>query len=178
MIMAEEKKEAKKPHERPHHAQEAKLDERLIVRVADVDLDGKKPVALALVKIRGIGMRTAKNIAVALERETGANVSVELGKLEEANVKKLQEIVLDPAKFRIPAWSLNRQKDMETGGSKHIVMAELEFAKRTDLQRLAEIKSYRGLRHSWGLTVRGQRTKSTHRGKGKVVGVVRKEVKK
>ena len=57
-------------------------------------------------------------------------------------------------------------------------MGDLEFTTRKDIQRLSEIKSYRGLRHGWGLTVRGQRTRSTHRGKGPVVGVMKKEVKK
>jgi len=54
-------------------------------------------------------------------------------------------------------------------------MNDLDFSVRTDIQRLADIKSYRGLRLSWGLTVRGQRTKSTHRGKGTVVGVMKKD---
>ena len=40
---------------------------------------------------------------------------------------------------------------------------------------MSETKSYKGLRHTWGLTVRGQRTKSTHRGKGGVVGVLKKD---
>ena len=44
-----------------------------------------------------------------------------------------------------------------------------------DLRRLKKIKSNRGLRHQWGLPVRGQRTKSNfRRSKGKAVGVKRK----
>ena len=53
-------------------------------------------------------------------------------------------------------------------------MNDLAFCLRNDLSRLAEIKSYKGLRHMWGLTVRGQKTKSRHRRKGGVVGVAKK----
>ena len=56
-------------------------------------------------------------------------------------------------------------------------MADLDFTIRKDVQRMNETKSYKGLRLSWGLTVRGQRTKSTHRGKGPVVGVQKKDAK-
>ncbi|PIY72170.1 30S ribosomal protein S13, partial [Candidatus Roizmanbacteria bacterium CG_4_10_14_0_8_um_filter_33_9] len=45
--------------------------------------------------------------------------------------------------------------------------------------RLKEIGSYRGIRHSRGLPVRGQRTKSnsrTKKGKRKTVGALKKEV--
>jgi small subunit ribosomal protein S18e len=32
---------------------------------------------------------------------------------------------------------------------------------RDDLERLKKIRSHRGLRHHWGLRVRGQHTKTT-----------------
>ncbi|KAF6155801.1 hypothetical protein GIB67_039132 [Kingdonia uniflora] len=35
---------------------------------------------------------------------------------------------------------------------------------RDDLERLKKIRNYRGLRHYWGLRVRGQHTKTTGRG--------------
>jgi small subunit ribosomal protein S18e len=41
---------------------------------------------------------------------------------------------------------------------------------REDLERLKKIRNHRGLRHYWGLTVRGQHTKTTGR-RGKTVGV-------
>jgi len=155
-----------------------KEDIDLIVRVADVDLDGKTSVKRALTKIKGIGVRMSENVAVIFEKETGVPGTEKLGKLSEEHVKKLEQIVLKPMEFGVPKWSLNRQKDFTTGEYTHRVMAELDLGLRQDLQRLGEIKSYRGLRHSWKLPVRGQRTKSTHRGKGSTVGVVRKEAKK
>jgi small subunit ribosomal protein S13 len=164
--------EGKKENEK-----EAKPDERLIVRVAGVDLNGRLPIQRSLTKIKGIGIRMAKSMAVAFEKVSGISPLQRTGALNEEQTKKLEEVVLHPEKFGVPAWQLNRQKDFYTGLSTHLVMADLDLALREDLSRLKEIKSYRGLRHQWGLPVRGQRTKSTHRGKGGVVGVMKKEVK-
>ncbi len=50
---------------------------------------------------------------------------------------------------------------------------------RENIQRLQIIGSYRGLRHTRSLPVRGQRTRSnarTKKGKKKTVGTVRKDV--
>ena len=52
----------------------------------------------------------------------------------------------------------------------------LETAKKFDIQRMVDLKTYKGIRHMLGLPVRGQRTRSSFR-KGRVVGVVRKAVK-
>ncbi len=149
---------------------------RLIVRVSNVDLNGKHSIVRALTKIKGIGIRMAKNIGVAYEKETGKSMYEKLGKVTDVEAKKIEEIAQNILKFGIPAWSVNRKKDIETGENRHVLMSELDFSLRQDIQRLMEIKTYRGLRHSWGLPVRGQRTKSTHRGKGGVVGVTKKDV--
>ncbi len=45
---------------------------------------------------------------------------------------------------------------------------------REDLERMKKIRCHRGLRHKWGLRVRGQHTKTTGRG-NVTVGVVRKK---
>jgi small subunit ribosomal protein S18e len=45
---------------------------------------------------------------------------------------------------------------------------------REDLERKRKCKKHRGLRHFWGVRVRGQRTKSTGRC-GKTLGVQRKK---
>lgn len=148
---------------------------RHIVRIVSKDLNGNLPVYRALTKIRGIGIRMSRNIAMAFEKETGAKFDCKLGSLPEALDKKLEDIVLNPGKHGIPAYCLNKQKEYESGENRHLVMADLEIQQRTESQRLNEIKSYRGLRRSWGLPVRGQRTKSTHRGKGGIVGVMKKD---
>jgi len=151
---------------------------RHIVRIASKDLNGNLPIYRALAKVKGIGIRMAKNIAMTFEKEEKIKYDSKLGAMPETMDKKLEDIVLNPGKHGIPKHFLNRRKEYETGQDKHLVMADLDFKKRTELQRLNEIKSYRGLRLNWGLTVRGQRTKSTHRGKGGAVGVKKKDAKK
>ncbi|MBI4052568.1 MAG: 30S ribosomal protein S13 [Candidatus Diapherotrites archaeon] len=157
--------------------QQNQEETRLIVRINNKDLDGSLPVRRAIMDLKGIGQRSAKAIAGAFERQTGVSANRELGRMSEAQDRKLEEIILAPGKFGLPEFMLNRRKDYETGQSSHLVMSELDFARRKDMQRLNEIRSYRGLRLSWGLPVRGQRTKSTHRGKGATVGVFKKDAK-
>jgi len=154
-----------------------KTEFRHIVRIASKDLNGNLPIYRALTKIKGIGIRMAKNIGIAFEKATNVKYKSKLGNMPEQFDKTLEEIALHPEKHSIPGYCLNRQREHETGANKHLVMADLDFQLRNDLQRLNEIKSYRGLRLSWGLPVRGQRTKSTHRGKGGVVGVLKKDAK-
>lgn len=150
---------------------------RYIVRIAGKDLNGNLPIYMALSGIKGISHRMARNIAIAFEKETKTSFDSKLGVLPENMDKTLEEIVLNPAKHGIPSWCLNKRKEFETGENKHLIMAELDFSLKKDLERMKETKSYKGLRHSWGLTVRGQRTKSTHRGKGPVVGVQKKDAR-
>ncbi len=157
---------------------EEKDELRYIVRIAGKDLNGELPVYRALQAVKGISHRTARNAAIVFEKETGKAFDTKIGILPEELDAKLEDIIVNPGKYGLPIWAFNRKKDIEDGSNKHLIMADLDFAKRKDLQRLNEIKSYRGLRLSWGLTVRGQRTKSTHRGKGIVVGVTKKDIKK
>ncbi|RLG70646.1 MAG: 30S ribosomal protein S13 [Candidatus Iainarchaeum archaeon] len=147
---------------------------KYIVRVAGKDLSGIYPLERALRGIKGISHSLARVIALVFERETGVPYDIKLGKLDEKQVKKLEDIILHPENYSIPGWLLNRQKDPESGKTMHLVMGDLDFALRKDKQRLSKIKSYRGLRLMLGLPVRGQRTKSSFR-KGPVVGVSKKE---
>lgn len=148
---------------------------RYIVRIAGKDVNGNMPVFMALTGIKGIGMRMSRIVAYIFEKETGIQFDKKIGMMTEEDDKKLEDIVTHPEKHGIPKWAFNRRKEFETGIDHHLIMNDLDFALRKDLQRLNEIKSYRGLRHSWGLTVRGQKTRSTHRGKGGVVGVMKKD---
>ncbi len=50
----------------------------------------------------------------------------------------------------------------------------LDTKLREDIERMKKIKCHRGLRHFWGLKVRGQKTKSTGR-TGRTLGVARKK---
>ena len=146
-----------------------------IVRVIGKDLDGTKNIQTSLQGIRGIGQRVGGIIATDFRKKYKIPSEKRLGELTPDEVKKLEEIILMPEKHKIPGWALNRRKDFETGTDKHLTMNDLMFTLRTDLTRMAEAKSYKGLRHMWGLTVRGQKTKSRHRGKGGTVGVSKKD---
>lgn len=55
-----------------------------------------------------------------------------------------------------------------------LTSTNLDSKLRDDLERLKKIKAHRGMRHYWGLRVRGQHTKTTGR-RGRTVGVSKKK---
>ncbi len=141
-----------------------------IVRIADTDLDGTKPVMIALTGIKGIGLRMARAITNAL----GLNPRAKLGELDDETIEKLRKFVEEELEQHIPAWMFNRRKDPYSGKNLHLLAKDVDFAKMLDIERMIKIKCYRGVRHAKGYKVRGQRTRSTGR-KGMTVGVVRKK---
>ncbi|RZS23427.1 hypothetical protein BHM03_00056361, partial [Ensete ventricosum] len=107
------------------------------------------------------------------------------GELSAAELENLMTVVANPRQFKIPDWFLNRKKDYKDGRYSQIVSNSLDMKLRDDLERLKKIRllllklnsfvcrNHRGLRHFWGLRVRGQHTKTTGR-RGKTVGVSKK----
>merc|ERR1711945_18635 len=69
----------------------------------------------------------------------------------------------NPRQYKIPDWFLNRQKDVKDGRFGQMLANQLDNKLREDLERLKKIRAHRGLRHYWGLRVRGQHTKTTGR---------------
>jgi hypothetical protein len=67
----------------------------------------------------------------------------------------------NPLQYKIPTWFLNRQKDIVDGKDSQILSNAIDSKIRDDLERLKKIRAHRGLRHFWGLRVRGQHTKTT-----------------
>lgn len=145
---------------------------RLIVRVAGTDLDGEKKTILALKKIKGISHTMAKAICTT----SGFDPNAKISSLGEAEIAKIEEIIKDPIKFGIPFYLINRRKDPETGKDIHLASSDLDIAKKFDIKKMIDLKSYKGVRHMYGLPVRGQRTRSSFR-KGRVVGVMKKTIK-
>ncbi|MEM3374273.1 MAG: 30S ribosomal protein S13 [Candidatus Woesearchaeota archaeon] len=142
-----------------------------IVRIGNTDLVGEKAIHIALLKIKGIGIM----FSMMACRLAKVNPMKKAGLLSDEEVKKLNDIILNPDKYPIPDWMKNRKQEFETGKTTHLILGSLDFAVEQDLRRMKKIKSYKGVRHALGLTVRGQRTKSNFRkNKGKVVGVKRK----
>jgi len=144
---------------------------RGILRFVDANLDGSKQVPYGLVKIFGIGTSYARAAAkVANISETAL-----LGNLSDAELQRLEEVLRNPIKFGIPEWVVNRRKDMETGQSGHIIGPDLVLRTKTDVEFMKNIRCWKGIRHSLGLRVRGQRTKTSGR-TGRSVGVKKKAV--
>jgi small subunit ribosomal protein S13 len=115
-------------------------------RIVGVDIPDKKPIRYALRYIHGIG---PTNADIILER-----CSVELTK--RASELSEQEIA-----------SIAALIDAE-----YLVEGGLRRQTQQNIQRLKEIRSYRGERHRKGLPTRGQRTRSnarTRKGKKKTV---------
>lgn len=150
-------------------------DFKYFVRIANTDLDGKKSIGLALRKIKGVGIRLA-NVVCAL---SGVDRTKKAGTLDDSEIKKLNDVVSDPLKYNAPVWMVNRRKDITDGTDKHLITSDLIFTKENDIKSMKKMKSYKGVRHAVGLTVRGQRTKANfRRNKGKLsLGVKKKGAK-
>jgi len=142
---------------------------RHIVRVTDTDIDGSLKVGYALTKIKGVSI----SLANAILKKAGINPEIRLGLLSEEQVKKIEDVLLNPAKYGIPSWLLNRRKDLETGKDLHLLSSDLVLRTKMDIDLMKKIKSWKGYRHAYGLKVRGQRTRTTGR-TGKTVGVSKK----
>lgn len=142
---------------------------RRIVRVLDTDIDGELPLVYGLTAVKGIGY----TFSLAVCRVLGLDPYMKLGYLTDEEVKNIEAVVREPLKYHIPEWYYNRRKDYTTGENIHLTGATLLFHVKEDIEREKKIKSWRGIRHMYGLKVRGQRTRTTGR-TGVTVGVKRK----
>jgi len=143
-----------------------------IVRIANVDLPGNKPIRIALTNIKGIGT----NFADTMCKIAHIDLRTKAGNLTTEQVDKLNRIIEAPNKIGFPDWMLNRRRDLDTNETKHVITGTLIFLQDNDLKRLKKTKTLKGVRHQAGLPVRGQRTKAHFRKhKGKVVGVAKKK---
>lgn len=144
-------------------------DFRYIIRMIGTDIDGLKKLPIGLLKINGIN----KHLADAIVKVAGFDINMTVGNLTDSEVKKLEAVIEEPSKFGVPVWLLNRRKDLATGKDIHLTGPDLTLNTRTGIKLMIESRSWKGVRHSLGLKVRGQRTRTTGR-KGRVVGVRRK----
>jgi small subunit ribosomal protein S13 len=125
-------------------------------RVAGVDLPADKPIHIGLTAIFGIGRSTAVEILDKVDIEKGKRVK----DLTNEEVDKIRHIIEGEYKIE----------------------GELKSRIRQDINRLKDIKCYRGTRHKRGLPVRGQRTRTnarTRKGPRKgAVALKKREIKK
>merc|ERR1711911_166511 len=141
-----------------------------ILRILNTNIDGRQKIMFAVTSIKGVGRRYS-NVVL---KKADINVSKRAGELSEEEVEKLITIMANPRQYKIPDWFLNRQKDIKDGKYSQVTSNMLENKLREDLERLKKIRAHRGLRHYWGLRVRGQHTKTTGR-RGRTVGVSKKK---
>lgn len=144
---------------------------RQIVRILGSDIKGESRLGDGLRKVKGLDFSFSNAICKLSHIDTNEQV----GNLTDEQIKKITDIVKEPLKHGIPAWMLNRRGDRETGENRHVVTSDLKFENEFDIKNLKKIKVYRGVRHSLGLPVRGQRTKAHFR-HGKTVGVRKKSL--
>mgnify|MGYP000311001956 CR=1 FL=1 len=115
-------------------------------RIAGIDVPDKKKILYALQYIHGIGPKFA---ALLLE-EAKVNPETRSNELTEQQLAQINALI----------------------DSNYLVEGALRRQVSQNIQRLKEIRSYRGDRHRKGLPVRGQRTRSnarTRKGKKKTV---------
>lgn len=141
-------------------------DYRHIVRIVGKDIPGDKKLSVGLTHIKGVGY----NYANALIGVLGLNPNSNIGFLTETQVGQIEKALKDPVSINFPSWIYNRRKDVETGTNTHLITSDVAFTVRNDIEREKLSNSWRGFRHTYGLKVRGQRTRTTGR-KGASVGV-------
>merc|ERR1711988_545544 len=127
-----------------------------ILRVLSTNVGGKQKVAFAMTAIKGVGRRFSdiccKKADIFLDKRAG--------ELTTDEIERLVTVIQNPQQFKIPKWMLNRRKDHKDGKDSQIIANGVG----------RKIRAHRGLRHFWGLRVRGQHTKTTGR-RGRTVGV-------
>ncbi len=147
--------------------------EKVFFRKLRSQIDGNAKIEYGLTQVRGIGRRFAQAIVIV----SGLDSNIRIGAIQEKDLNRIEEIILNPIKYNIPVWMLNRKKDLRTGENLHVIGNQLEISVKRDIDRMKRIKSYKGVRHHLRLKVRGQKTKSTGR-HGLVVGVMRRNLRK
>lgn len=126
-----------------------------MARIAGVNIPDGKRAEIALTYIYGVGRPAAKKVL----GEAKVNPDTRVKDLSEEEVSRIREMI---------------EKNFRVEG-------ELKRIVSTNIKRLKEIGSYRGIRHQRGLPVRGQRTRTharTRKGKKKTIGVLLKAAQK
>lgn len=108
-----------------------------MARIAGVDLPREKAILYALPLIYGIGKHNAAEVI----EKAGVDPRTKVKDLSEGDVAHIREIL---------------DRDYQVEG-------DLRREVQSNIRRLIEIGSYRGLRHRRGLPTRGQNTRSNAR---------------
>jgi small subunit ribosomal protein S13 len=132
------------------------VDEVRLIRILGKDIRGDKKLFVGITNLKGISWSFANALCKVLKLDPNKKIA----ELSEKEIQQITEFVKSP---KIPSYLMNRRKDYNFGGDKHIVGSDLDMQKDFDIKRIKKIKSYKGVRHIQGQPVRGQRTKSHFR---------------
>jgi len=174
----EERADEKKYKEEREEKKEEKASKKEIMhedltRILGTDIPSTVPVYAGLTKIKGISWA----LSAAICKEVGIDKKRKVSTLTEAEIEKITAFIKNLSKSVLPTWLFNRRKDTETGEDKHLISTELDLRREFDIRQMKKIKCYKGIRHSLGQPVRGQRTRAHFR-KGRSIGVARQKIQK
>lgn len=108
-----------------------------MARIAGVNIPDDKRIEVALTYIFGVGRSRSKAILTALK----LNPDMRTKNLSENEINKLKEYI----------------------ENNYTIEGELKHQVQMNIRRLKDIGCYRGIRHTKGLPVRGQRTRTNTR---------------
>ncbi|MBU0586225.1 30S ribosomal protein S13 [Candidatus Micrarchaeota archaeon] len=146
-----------------------------IKRIAGKDVSGDYRLHKALLRVRGIGKGLNRVVASIISKALGVPKDIQVGDLTDVQMEEIDKILVSLEKQGVPEFMLNRRKDFIDGTSKHVIMNDLIFAVKQDVDREKNSYTWKGYRHAYGQKTRGQRTRNTGR-VGMTVGVLRKAV--
>ncbi|MHA1585017.1 MAG: 30S ribosomal protein S13 [Promethearchaeota archaeon] len=148
---------------------------RNLLRVIGTSIEGHRTLGFGLSQIRGVGRRLAQAIIrIAQDTDPTLDPRMRIGLITEEQEETLVKMIKDPVAYGVPTWMINRQKDLRTGENRHISGTDVELVLKMDIDRMKRTRSWKGIRHMYGLKVRGQRTRCTGR-RGLVVGYFRQK---
>ena len=107
-----------------------------MARIAGVNVPENKHLEVALTHIYGIGKRTAQDICSSVKLDCSQKVS----DLSEEQIETIRTAVAN-----------------------YTVEGDLRRLVSTNIKRLMDLGTYRGIRHRKGLPLRGQKTKNNSR---------------
>jgi len=131
-------------------------DDVTLVRVLGRDIRGDIKLGTALTKIKGISWTFSNAVCKILDLDR----SVRIQDVGEEEMKKIEAFIKNPD---VLPFLKNRRKDLDDGEDKHVSGSDLKLRTEFDIKRMRKIRSYKGVRHTVGLPVRGQRTKGNFR---------------
>ena len=165
--VVEEKKDDKSKEKKPAFKKKKSIEGiRGIVRITQIDIEGERKLKSALLKIKGVG----KSLNNAFISASGLDPEAMVGSLTDEQISKIEDVMKNPSKYKIPPYMFNRRSDPQTGDNIHLVSTDLSFITKSDIDNMKKMRCYKGVRHELGQPVRGQRTRCSFR-TGSQVGV-------